>query len=100
MNQFNLPDNEKLAAKVIDAQSKEVATRLQQGWLGRFWGSTNAPRNIAGVIVCIFSALFVYIVVSSIGDQGFSPKDALASVSSLITLLLGYLFGRASASKE
>jgi hypothetical protein len=100
VNQFNLPENEKLAAKVIDAQSKETSARIEQGWLGKVWGTRNAARNIAGVIVTVLVFLFAYVVLRSTGSQDLPTKDALVSVSSLITLGLGYLFGRASADKD
>jgi hypothetical protein len=71
---------------------ERVRMHLQSGLLGRLFGSsTNAPTNIAGVVVCL-------LVVPAVALAFFSGRvtviDYLQSAGPFVTLVLGYLFGR------
>jgi len=65
---------------------------LESGWLGKLFGNkANAPANIAGVIVIllVLSGLFITFIKAEI-----QPKEYWSIISSIITLILGYLFGK------
>ncbi len=74
----------------IGLQSK--AMDLESGWLGKAFGNhANAPTNIAGfVAVCL--------ILAGIGMVVFSGWEKSAEfwkvISPLLTLVLGYLFGK------
>jgi len=74
----------------LGLQSK--AMDLESGWLGRAFGNhANAPTNIAGfVAVCL--------ILAGIGIVAFSGWEKSAEfwkvISPLLTLVLGYLFGK------
>jgi hypothetical protein len=65
---------------------------LEAGWLGNLFGSSmNAPTNIAGFVVC-----FLVIVVCVIGLLKLPTAEFVEKVIPIITLALGYLFGKKS----
>ena len=77
----------------IVLQSKKMD--LEAGWIGRVVGGPkNAPNNIAFVVVTL--ALLAGVVAGV-----FAPADRAEVwkyIAPIITLTLGYLFGRASAT--
>ena len=67
---------------------------LDAGWLGRIFGSaTNAPIYIAGIVVCLFA--FTCVVVLFVESQ-VPAADFLNIMVPVITLALGYLFGKST----
>jgi uncharacterized membrane protein HdeD (DUF308 family) len=67
---------------------------LESGWLGKFFGApSNAPFNIAGLLILLLT-------VSGIVVSFFPPSSAMnasdywTKILPLITLALGYLFGK------
>ena len=67
---------------------------LDSGWLGRCFGSgNNAPTNIAGalVIFLLLSGIAVLFLQSAI-----PPLEYWKIIAPLLTLVLGYLFGKKS----
>jgi hypothetical protein len=76
----------------IELRSK--AMDLESGWLGKAFGNhTNAPTNIAGfVAVCLIVA-----GTGMVGLAGWEKSSEFWKViSPLLTLVLGYLFGKNS----
>lgn len=66
---------------------------LDAGFLGRIFGSAaNAPTNVAGVVVLTLSVAAVVALLRS----DLPGAEALQLLVPLITLVLGYLFGRRS----
>lgn len=66
---------------------------LDAGILGRLFGSAaNAPTNVAGVVVVVLSLATVVTLLRS----SLSPTEALQLLVPMITLVLGYLFGKQS----
>jgi len=69
---------------------------LEAGWLGKIFGSaTNAPTNIAGFFVGILT-LTIIIVGFVFVPSSISAMDFLSFLAPLITLALGYLFGKST----
>jgi hypothetical protein len=65
---------------------------LEAGWLGKIFGSaTNAPMNIAGVVL---SAFILTIFLILLIHTRMEPVEYLKLVLPVITLVLGYLFGK------
>jgi hypothetical protein len=75
---------------------EQTRMTLEAGWLGKIFGSAaNAPTNIAGLVIGPLSltiiALGLLFVPSSI-----PPRDFLNVVVPIVTLALGYLFGKST----
>lgn len=65
---------------------------LDAGILGKIFGSAaNAPTNIAGFILCLLSLTAVALIVFRSNEP---VADNLTLLVPIITLTLGYLFGR------
>ena len=79
------PDELLLESKKMD---------LESGWLGKFFGSpTHSPVNIAGLLIIL---LVLTGIVTSFVLGSMSPKDYWTTMTPLITLALGYVFGKQS----
>ena len=65
---------------------------LQSGALGRLFGSPDsAPMNISGFVVCLLViAGVVMMVVRGVNES----VEYIKVVTPLLTLVLGYLFGK------
>jgi hypothetical protein len=65
---------------------------LEAGWLGKIFGSaTNAPMNIAGVVLSAFIlAIFLILLIHT----RMEPVEYLKLILPVITRVLGYLFGK------
>ena len=96
-------------AQLLPAEEQDIERRyalertrmtLEAGWLGKFFGSaTNAPTNIAGLILVIFTvaSIIVLFVPSPMFELAKMPViDYLKLVLPVITLVLGYLFGKST----
>ena len=67
---------------------------LETGWLGKIFGSaTNAPTNIAGLVLCLF---FPSIIIVLFLEARMEAIEYLKLVLRVITLALGYLFGKST----
>ncbi len=63
---------------------------LEAGWLGKIFGSaTYAPTNIAGFVVCLF-----VVIICVVGFLKMPTAEFVERVIPIITLALGYLFGK------
>ncbi|MCU1750591.1 hypothetical protein [Pseudomonas sp. 6D_7.1_Bac1] len=68
-------------------------TQLNLGWLGKFWGASAAPSNIAGLIaICTITMIFVTLC------MGPSPEisDTRKLLFGLLGSALSFLFGAAT----
>ena len=76
----------------IDALLRSKEMDLESGLLGKFFGApTHSPGNIAGLL--IFLLLFTGIIISFFPGS-ISAGDFWTKIIPLITLALGYLFGK------
>lgn len=97
-NQINLPRDKELAKQVLDSQNELERQRVDQGVLGKIWGSSSSiPHNIAAlsIIVLIITGIFyTYLCLGLKTEEISLPiKDFWAIITPLITLAIGYLFG-------
>jgi hypothetical protein len=83
-------------AEDIDRRYLIAQMTVEVGWLGKIFGSSaNAPTNIAGFVVCL---LTVTIIVAGLllVPSPIPGMDFLNVVIPIITLALGYLFGKST----
>lgn len=67
---------------------------LESGWLGRLFGSPkNAAVNIGGLALCV--ALIAGMIIT-INPGGSIAVEAWKIISPIMTMILGFLFGRKS----
>jgi hypothetical protein len=68
------------------------------GWMGKIFGSRqNAPGNIAGV--CVLISMIALIVLLGYGGDGPKISQGITLFGGVVTLALGYLFGRSDGGK-
>lgn len=78
--------------------------KAEKGWFGHVFGARSEKSgNIAGLLVIVALAFigFAYFAPAKPvlpNEASILPKDFLAALVSLVTLALGYLFGRNSRS--
>ena len=67
--------------------------RLDAGWLGKLFGSTqSAPSNIAGIVLISLIAIGIYSVVDP--PEEISTLEIWKVLAPIMTMTLGYIFGR------
>ncbi|MDX7784868.1 hypothetical protein [Aeromonas caviae] len=72
---------------------EEKKLDLEAGFLGRFFGSkSSAPSNIAGLT--ILSLIFISLLGTAIKFDGLETSELWKITTPMITLILGYLFGK------
>lgn len=86
-----------------DLSDPTLPLRVEKGLFGHVFGARSEKSgNIAGLLVMIclvfMGVAYCHPVTQQAGQAGIPPKDFVASLVSLVTLALGYLFGRNSRS--
>ena len=71
---------------------EENMQNAQLGWIGKIWGAkSEKPGNVSAIIAIL---LAVYLGVLIFGQpQNAKFDDVFTGLMSIITLILGYLFG-------
>lgn len=71
---------------------EENMQNAQLGWIGKIWGAkSEKPGNVSAIILIIL-ALYLGILIFNFSElETFG--DIFAGLTSIITLILGYLFG-------
>jgi hypothetical protein len=83
-------------AEDIDRRYLIAQMSVEVGFLGKFFGtSTNAPTNIAGFVVCLLT-LTIIVAGLLLVPSPIPGMDFLNVVVPIITLALGYLFGKST----
>lgn len=87
----------KLDGKLVEGHIQKEQTKLDRGLIGHALGSNNSiPKNVAAVIAIASTATLIISVSVWAGNDNFGYKGAVGSLTSLVTLTVGYLFGRSS----
>lgn len=95
-----LPEDATLAAKIVDAHVKDNEASKNNGYIGSiFGGKDNISYNISSIIILFCVIIFVPFAAYLSGSSDFTHKDFISSVTGLITLFAGYMFGK-SGKKE
>lgn len=90
---IHLPDNPRLAAKVIDAEAQNSARRTERGIMGVLFGvAKEKPGNIAGFVI-IISCLMIIHLARIASDPELPKRELITLFASLIQGALGYVFG-------
>ena len=70
----------------------ENMEKSRLGWIGRFWGNkSEKPGNISAIVAIVLAG-YLGAWIFFFNDQA-NFSDVFAGLSSIITLILGYLFG-------
>jgi hypothetical protein len=73
---------------------EQTRMSLEAGWLGKIFGSAaNAPTNIAGLVL---TAFIVSIFMVLLLQTRMGTVEYLKLVLPVVTLVLGYLFGKST----
>jgi hypothetical protein len=75
---------------------KNQATLLERGVVGRFFGVGNsAAINFACTVglICLFAALYILFFWDNTKKE-ISTKDAILLFTNIVTLVMGYIFGK------
>ena len=74
---------------------KEKQFKNELGWLGKpFGGKSEKPGNISGLVIFLcFAFLALAYFFKPATNSGMAFEDIFVSLISVITLILGYLFG-------
>lgn len=104
MDSKNLPPDPKVAVKLIEHDSQHKDNIIKAGSLGKFFGSNpRVPVYIAGVTILILSLTGIIYTLCSMYYKGPSFDNVIklwGILTPLITLPLGYIFGKETRSKE
>jgi hypothetical protein len=77
---------------------QENMQNAQLGWVGRMWGArSEKPGNVSAIIALLLSA-YLGILIFVFNDAALF-NDIFAGLTSIITLILGYLFGSSDREK-
>ena len=89
MARIDLPDNEELASKVLDAE----AQKAEIGWMRKLFGSRkHAPTNIAGTVLLLSLVGLGLLAFVPVADAAVRP-DLIKIFSAIALAALGYVFG-------
>ncbi len=84
-------DEEKMFAHEENMQSAQL------GWIGRFWGAkAEKPGNVSAIVALLLSIYLGVLIFAFPESPVFG--DIFAGLTSIITLILGYLFGSSDKS--
>lgn len=90
---------ESLNASLELKKLENAAEKGRRGWLGAIWGDgSNSAINIAGILIIILvvvGAVYTFVMLSRSWKETHSQVlDFWEVIIPLITLALGYLFGK------
>lgn len=101
---INYDATQKASANTYDNRIREKELERQErkdqrGWVGKFWGEgDHAAKNIAGLLICamlILGGCYTYGVFNCFNQSSNQLiADFWKIITPLITLALGYLFGK------
>jgi len=71
---------------------EENMQNAQLGWIGKIWGArTEKPDNVSAIIGIVLTVYLGVLIFWYPDNSQFS--DIFSGITSIITLILGYLFG-------
>lgn len=99
MLEIKLPDDKILAKRVLEVQAEHAGKELEMGRVGSWLGSaTEKPGNVAGIAIIL--SFLMLLIVFLVPVNATAPRDSLFTLfGGIITLALGYLFGKSDKSK-
>lgn len=99
-NRVQLPEDPKLAGKILDAQHAQAAQRIQRGAVGWLLGSgKEKPGNVAGLAILL--ACLMIILLAKLDMAADVPrKELIMLIAGIIPGALGYYFGFLTGAKS
>lgn len=92
-----LLNDHKIVGRVVDSHLKAEQERASRGYLGNFLGNRESiPYNVSAILLIIAGIVLIFCAAFWAGDASYTKKDGIAALTSIVTLTLGYLFGRAA----
>lgn len=90
-------------AKLEEARIKEQGKKEERGFLGRVWGSIeHSSNNIAGlfiILLLIIGAAYTCCMFHDNPENHSKILEFWGMLSPMLTLALGYLFGRGQSGQ-
>jgi glycerol uptake facilitator-like aquaporin len=97
MARLELPNNLRLAEKVLEYETQRTTRSSEMGWIGRIFGNAiEKPGNIAGTAIVVSFLVLMGVIFASWHDPSFKTDALIPVFTGIITLALGYLFGKGS----
>jgi hypothetical protein len=97
-NNLHLPDNTRLASKIIETRAQQQSRRDEMGILGRIMGgAAQKAGNVAGFAILFASAMLALLIFQPPPSPAVPVDQLLPIFRGIITLALGYMFGRGSS---
>lgn len=98
---FNFPTDPDLQGRLFEVQANNDARRVEIGLIGwLFGGHAEKPGNIAGFVIVVFSIAAIAVALWLPDSERFTKKDAVTLFMGIVTLALGYVFGRNSSNSK
>lgn len=99
MLEIKLPNDKLLASRMLEVQAEHAGKELEMGRVGGWLGSaTEKPGNIAGIAIILSFLMLLIVFLVPVNPN--IPRESLFTLfGGIITLALGYLFGRSDRSK-
>lgn len=99
-NQAQLPNDPKLASKVLDAKHANTAKRIERGAMGVVLGAgKEKPGNVVG-----FAIIIACVMILVLAKLDFPPdvprKELIMLIAGIIPGSLGYYFGYLTGANE
>lgn len=93
-----VPKPDKMAQNEAEQfRHEERMQETQLGWVGKVWGSrSEKPGNISAIVAIILVLYMGILMGASLWGEAKALaeiQDTLSMLSSIVTLILGYLFG-------
>src|SRR5258706_7583217 len=100
MDELKLPTDPELAKKVLDNNAETSKQDRELGFLGKFFGSgTSGNTNIVGLLIVLLLLTGItctFLLLSEApATRGISILELWGIITPLLTLALGFLFGKA-----
>ena len=97
-NELKLPEDAKLASKIIQSNAERATRRDEMGWIGLlFGGATQKAGNVASFAI-VFSCIMLAIIVLRPTSSAVPVGELYTLFGGIITLALGYMFGKGANS--
>jgi hypothetical protein len=92
---LKLPDDREVAFKVIEFQQAKQEQTIRMGVIGRITGEAEHKAGNIVVFVIVLCFIFVGLLIFD-HDTDLPRREIIFSLISVITLSLGYYFGKKS----
>lgn len=101
MAKINLPDDRELAKTVVQHDAAHTQKKLERGLIGWLLGDANEkPGNVAGIVAIFSFIAIIGITLFGKDGQGFTRKEQILLLLSVLTSSMSFLFGEKSGGRR